>query len=59
MPTRAIGLTKRLLLRSLGADLDTMLEAEAFAQHTAALTADHREGVQAFFDKRPPQFQGK
>jgi 2-(1,2-epoxy-1,2-dihydrophenyl)acetyl-CoA isomerase len=59
MPTRAIGLTKRLLLRSLGADLDTMLEAEAFAQHTAALTADHREGVQAFFEKRPPQFQGK
>jgi 2-(1,2-epoxy-1,2-dihydrophenyl)acetyl-CoA isomerase len=59
MPTKAIGLTKRLLYRSLNSDLDTMLEAEAFAQQTAALTADHREGVQAFFEKRTPRFQGK
>src|SRR5437899_2672528 len=51
LPTRAIGLTKRLLLRSFGSDLDAALEAEAFAQQTAALTADHREGVQAFFEK--------
>jgi 2-(1,2-epoxy-1,2-dihydrophenyl)acetyl-CoA isomerase len=59
MPTRAIALTKRLLLQSLSSDLPAMLEAEAFAQETAALTADHREGVQAFFDKRTPNFQGK
>ncbi len=59
MPTRAIGLTKRLLLRSLHSDLESMLEAEAYAQQTAALTADHREGVLAFFEKRTPNFQGK
>lgn len=59
LPTKAIGLTKRLLYQSLGSNLDAMLEAEAFAQETAALTADHREGVLAFFEKRTPTFQGK
>ncbi len=59
MPTKAIALTKRLLYRSLSSDLDAMLEAEAYAQETAALTADHREGVLAFFEKRTPNFQGK
>lgn len=59
LPTKAIGLTKRLLYRSLNSDLDTMLEAEGFAQQTAGQSADHREGVMAFFEKRPPNFQGK
>jgi 2-(1,2-epoxy-1,2-dihydrophenyl)acetyl-CoA isomerase len=59
MPTRALGLTKRLLYRSLHSDLDTQLQAEAFAQETAGLTGDHREGVAAFFEKRPPSFQGQ
>lgn len=59
MPTRAIGLMKRLLHRSFDTDLGGMLDAEAFAQETAALTADHREGVMAFFEKRPANFQGK
>ena len=59
LPTRALGLMKRLLYRSLNSDLDAALEAEAFAQETAALSSDHREGVTAFFEKRPPKFQGK
>jgi 2-(1,2-epoxy-1,2-dihydrophenyl)acetyl-CoA isomerase len=59
LPTRALGLMKRLLYRSLNSDLDTMLEAEADAQEAAALTADHREGVRAFFEKRAASFQGK
>jgi 2-(1,2-epoxy-1,2-dihydrophenyl)acetyl-CoA isomerase len=59
LPTRAIGLTKRLLHRSLTSDLEQQLEAEAFAQETAGLSTDHREGVMAFFEKRPPRFQGK
>jgi 2-(1,2-epoxy-1,2-dihydrophenyl)acetyl-CoA isomerase len=57
-PTRAIGLTKRLLNQSLTSTLESQLEAEAVAQETAALTADHREGVTAFFEKRPARFQG-
>ncbi len=59
LPTKAIGLIKRLLYRSFDSDLQGMLDAEAFAQETAALTADHREGVTAFLEKRPPQFKGK
>jgi 2-(1,2-epoxy-1,2-dihydrophenyl)acetyl-CoA isomerase len=59
LPTAGIGLTKRLLYQSLNSDLESQLEAEAVAQETAGLTADHREGVQAFFEKRPPNFQGK
>jgi 2-(1,2-epoxy-1,2-dihydrophenyl)acetyl-CoA isomerase len=59
LPTAGIALTKRLLYRSLHSDLDAMLEAEAYAQETAALTADHKEGVKAFFEKRAASFQGK
>jgi 2-(1,2-epoxy-1,2-dihydrophenyl)acetyl-CoA isomerase len=59
LPTRALGLIKRLLYRSLSSDLEAMLEAEADAQEAAALTADHREGVTAFFEKRSANFQGK
>ena len=59
LPTRAIGLTKRLLNAANASDLDTQLEAEAFAQQTAGKTADHREGVAAFIEKRQPRFQGR
>src|SRR5262249_42410455 len=59
MPTKAIALTKRLLYRSLSSDLEGMLEAEEFAQQTAGQSADHREGVMAFLEKRTPNFQGK
>lgn len=59
LPTRAIGLMKGLLYRSFDSDLDRQLEAEAIAQETAGLTADHREGVLAFFEKRAPLFEGK
>jgi 2-(1,2-epoxy-1,2-dihydrophenyl)acetyl-CoA isomerase len=59
LPTRAIGLMKRLLYRSFDSDLDTQLEAEAVAQEAAGATADHREGVMAFFEKRSARFQGK
>lgn len=58
-PTKSIGLTKRAFNRSLVVDLDAVLENEAVLQEIAANTADHREGVQAFVEKRAPQFRGK
>lgn len=58
MPTRAIGLTKRALNRAWAASLEDQLEYEAFCQQTAGATADHREGVMAFIEKRKPAFKG-
>ena len=59
LPTRAIGLMKGLLYRSFASNLETQLEAEALAQETAGLSADHREGVLAFLQKRPAKFRGQ
>ena len=58
-PTRAIGLTKRVLNRSQDMDLAQLLEYEALIQEAAGHTADHLEGVTAFLQKRPAVFQGK
>jgi 2-(1,2-epoxy-1,2-dihydrophenyl)acetyl-CoA isomerase len=57
-PGRAIGLIKRGINRSLSSDLETMLEVEAQLQEIAGRTQDHREGVLAFLEKRPPKFRG-
>ncbi|MBL8880026.1 MAG: enoyl-CoA hydratase/isomerase family protein [Phycisphaerales bacterium] len=59
MPTRAIGLTKRALNRAWTATIEDTLEAEAYGQATAGRTADHREGVLAFLEKRKPGFMGR
>lgn len=59
MPTRAIGLTKRLLNQAFDNTLEQQLELEAFYQETAGKTADHFEGVRAFIEKRRPVFRGQ
>ncbi len=58
-PTKAIGLIKRTLNKALTSDLDTLLDYEATMQEIASLTDDHKEGIQSFLEKRPPQFEGK
>lgn len=58
-PTRGIGLTKRVLNKAATLSLADALEYEAQVQDIAIRTADHREGVIAFLQKRSPQFTGK
>jgi 2-(1,2-epoxy-1,2-dihydrophenyl)acetyl-CoA isomerase len=59
MPTKAIGLIKRLLRESWHYAFEEYLEKEAYGQRIAGLTQDHREGIRAFFEKRKAVFQGK
>ncbi len=59
MPTKGLGLTKRLLNRSLSSSLGEQLEAEGIEQVVAARTSDYNEGVKAFLQKRKPEFKGE
>lgn len=58
-PTKAIALLKQMLNKSATATLDEMLEYEAYCQEIAGRSHDHREGVQAFLEKRKPVFEGR
>jgi 2-(1,2-epoxy-1,2-dihydrophenyl)acetyl-CoA isomerase len=57
-PTKTIGLIKRTLNRALTGDLDATLDYEAMMQQAASETADHREGLSAFLEKRQARFSG-
>jgi 2-(1,2-epoxy-1,2-dihydrophenyl)acetyl-CoA isomerase len=57
-PTRAYGEVRRLFARSLATPLETLLEDEAQSLARAAATADAREGITAFTERRPPHFAG-
>ena len=58
-PTRAYGEIRRLLCSVADQSLDSQLELEALALARIAGTADAREGLTAFTEKRKPRFEGK
>ncbi|WP_298353269.1 enoyl-CoA hydratase-related protein [uncultured Dokdonia sp.] len=59
MPTKAIGLTKRLLNVSMTNNLEDQLALEGKLQIEASESEDFKEGVDAFVNKRRPVFKGK
>ena len=59
MPTVGLGLTKRAINLGLNNNLIQQLEVEAVLQELASESYDHKEGVQAFLEKRKAIFPGK
>lgn len=58
-PTVMLALTKRLLSVSSESGRDRAFEQEAWAQEVVSGTADLQEGLNAFAQRRPPNFQGR
>lgn len=59
MPTRALAFTKHAFNYSASNSLEAQLLLEDELQQKAALTRDHKEGINAFLDKRAPLFTGE
>jgi 2-(1,2-epoxy-1,2-dihydrophenyl)acetyl-CoA isomerase len=59
MPTKGIGMTKRLLAGAPLRTLEEQLELEAQLQTAATASEDFAEGVGAFLEKREPKFRGR
>ena len=58
-PTRALALTKQLVNASLESDRATAFAAEAAAQEINMTTADAREGLASFRERRAPVYRGR
>lgn len=58
-PTFALGMSKRLLNRSLDVDLETALDDEAMAVSIVTQSEDVQEGMKAFVERRQPTFKGR
>lgn len=59
MPTKGLGLTKRALNAGLSNNLTQQLALEDELQTEAGKSYDYNEGVNAFLEKRKPEFKGE
>ena len=59
MPTKGLGYTKHLLNQSFINDLDQQLKLEKEFQYKSTQTYDYQEGINAFVEKRKPEFKGE
>jgi 2-(1,2-epoxy-1,2-dihydrophenyl)acetyl-CoA isomerase len=59
MPTQGLALTKQALNNSLVNNYEDQLHDEEILQERAGRTRDYKEGVQAFLEKRKPNFTGQ
>ncbi len=57
-PPTAVRMAKRLVMEGRHTRLDTLLEMSAAMQALVHSTADHREAVSSFLEKRAPHFKG-
>ena len=55
-PIQAMGLAKRAFNKAVLPNLEQVLDYEAHLQEIAGRRPEHQEGVQAFLEKRPPNF---
>ena len=55
-PPQALAMAKHMVNRAASTDLAAALDVEAFSQAIASTSAEHREGLAAFFEKRSPKF---
>jgi 2-(1,2-epoxy-1,2-dihydrophenyl)acetyl-CoA isomerase len=58
-PTKAYGYIKRMMDRAASVSLDEALDYEVFMQEAAGRTEDYTNAVEAFKEKRKPEYAGR